>query len=136
MTTYLLDTSAVIYLFEKRNPQVAALLSTVAPDPTFVMSIVTRGELAEGIKSASPHVLAQRMETKRRASAHGQWVQPDAAIADRWGELASVSPRSVRANDLWIAATALELAATLVTGDTRLSELVSRVGGSAICVSD
>ena len=75
-----------------------------------------------------------RMETKRQAVTVARWIPLSDVIADRWGGLASLSPRSVRANDLWIAATSLELGLTLVTGDAKLAKLVEYHGFEAVLV--
>ena len=131
---YLLDTSAVISLFEDRNAQVIDLLDDGGTQPTFWLSIITRGELAKGVAAASPEFVARRVATKRHAVARGQWVHPDQEIADRWGQLAATASRSIGANDLWIAATALQLAVPLVTGDMRQAEFVRSVGGDVVTI--
>ena len=74
------------------------------------------------------------METKRQAVTVARWIPLSDVIADQWGGLAAISPRSVRANDLWIAATGLALGLTLVTDDAHLAKLVESHGFAAVLV--
>ena len=134
MTKYLLDTSAVIYLFEQNNQQVIDLL-TGGEEPKFWLSTVTRGELAKGVAAATGEIAADRAETKRLAVGHAKWVQPDDGIADHWGRLAAKAARKVANNDLWIAASAVQLAVPLVTGDLALADFADTVGLDVIRIT-
>lgn len=120
----LLDTSAVIYLYEHGHQKIAALLK--AHDRKFSASLVTRGELMRGYHSGHPAAIRTVREFTRTG---GKWARLSDDIADRWGQLASVTPRAVKANDLWIAATSIENGDLLVTGDAALASLVLSVGG-------
>jgi predicted nucleic acid-binding protein len=120
----LLDTSAVIYLHEHGNPKVAALLK--AHDRKFSASLVTRGELMRGYRSGHEAAIRTVREFTRTG---GKWARIGEDIADRWGELASITPRAVKANDLWVAATSIENGDVLVTGDAALASLVLKFGG-------
>jgi predicted nucleic acid-binding protein len=120
----LLDTSAVIYLYEHGNPKVAALLK--AHDREFSASLVTRGELMRGYHSGHEAAIRTVREFTRTG---GKWARFSDDIADRWGQLASITPQAVKANNLWIAATSMENGDLLVTGDAALASLVLKFGG-------
>ena len=121
----LLDASAVIRLFELARPDVIAAVT--AHDGEFALSLMTVGELHRGVARAqTPQVAALRSDTISMVLRRAQVLLPNEETAAIWGKLAAKTPRKVRANDLWIAATALEHNLTLVSSD---SELLSVLDG-------
>ena len=85
------------------------------------MSTVSRGELLYGIKRLPDG--RRRSELLQRSAPFLDDLPPEpvtAAVAGRYSDLKVAQERSGRViaeNDLWIAATALALGATLVTRD-------------------
>lgn len=113
---YLLDTNTVSYLI-KRHPQVTQHLLAV-PMHSVCISAITAGELAFGV-AKRPEAVALKAavnEFLRRVE-----VLPwDAAVAQTYGALrAQMQSKgtSLAALDLQIAAHAVHVNATLVTGD-------------------
>ena len=122
---YLLDTNVFIAAMKGVSTVRGHLLRIAASD--IVLSPVVFGELEYGVrKSAYPEANADRLALTVSAL---ELVPLDAMAAGRYGEvraaLESVG-RPIGANDLWIAAQALALGATLVTDN--LAEF-SRVEG-------
>ena len=116
----LLDTSAVIYLMERKNPEIARLITLHNRD--VVASIVTKGELIRGTHSvARPEIAHATLDGFNRVCT---WLPIDPAVAT-WGVLASKLRRSVGANDLWIIATAMTGNHLLVTGDHRMAKIAA-----------
>ena len=115
---YLLDTCLISELRKTNcNPGVAAWMSSVEPDETF-LSVITLGEIRRGIE-------LHRSKDAKASGALERWlfgleshyaerVLPiTAAIADRWGRLSPNQPLPV--SDGLIAATGLEHKLTVVT---------------------
>ena len=115
---YLLDTCLISELRKTNcNPGVAAWMSSVEPDETF-LSVITLGEIRRGIE-------LHRSKDAKASGALERWllgleshyaerVLPiTAAIADRWGRLSPNQPLPV--SDALIAATGLEHKLTVVT---------------------
>jgi len=119
----LLDTSAVIRLFEMARQDV--IDAVVAQGGKFAFSLISVGELHRGVAQAhTPEIAAMRSETISMALRRGHVLTPNEDTAKIWGTLAARMPRRVRANDLWIAATALETHMTLVSSDADLLSVV------------
>ena len=115
----LLDTSAVIRLFELARPDVIDLVA--ADDGRFAVSLVTLAELHRGAARAqTPAIARLRSETIAMAQRRGEVLVPTEEVAHTWGSLAARVPRRVGANDLWIAAAALVSGRTLVSADAEL----------------
>lgn len=96
----------------------------------FAFSLMSVGELHRGVAQArTPEIAALRSETISMALRRGHVLTPNEDIAKTWGTLAARMPRRVRANDLWIAATALENDMTLVSSD---ADLLSVMDGHSI----
>lgn len=133
MNGLLLDTSALIYLFERKDSVVIDLVRSHGGE--FVASLMSLAELHRGAESAADRsVRAARQRTIAAVQMHAEIAVPTSIIAKRWGALAAATPRSVGANDLWIAATGLELSLTLVAGDKRLVKVVEQAKGHAVLV--
>ncbi len=114
MIVGLADTSVFIAIESGR-----ALNSDALPE-TLRVSVVTIGELHQGVLAATePAVRARRLATLRRASA----IEPipvSSHVAEVWAllrvQLRSVG-RTMPVNDSWIAATAMSLGIPVVTQD-------------------
>ena len=125
--SYQLDTDTCVHWLRGRNPGLKARVQGLAPAEIRISAVV-RGELLLGAElSADPR--ATREDVMR-------FLQPfevapvDADVARHYALLrAGLENRSevIGPNDLWIAATALAWAATLVTGNTREFHRVPRL---------
>ncbi len=123
----LLDTSAVLRLFEAKHRDVLAIVA--AAGEKFAVSMVTVGELHRGVLAAADdpsRVLRER--TLHRVLQHGDQLPVTDLVAEHWGRMAVVAARKVGANDLWIAATAAAFELTLVTSDHRLASAADGLG--------
>jgi tRNA(fMet)-specific endonuclease VapC len=113
----LLDTSAYAQ-FRRGQRDVVGLLTAAE---RIHLSTITLGELEAGF------LLGSRVEENRRAlrdllsESFVSVVNVDASVAQRYGALFSQLRKAgtpVPTNDIWIAACALQVGATLVTFDT------------------
>lgn len=114
---YLLDTNVFIAAMKGVSPIRERLGGVSSSD--IVLSPVVLGELEYGVyKSAHREANAQRLEV---AVSLLELVPLDATAARQYGEiragLESIG-RPIGSNDLWIAAQALAVGATLVTDNT------------------
>ena len=127
----ILDTSAVIGWVERRNQNVVEALAATERLP--VISIVTLGELFQGVESArhanDAAALAIRQRTLSLAQRRLPRVVVDESDAKLFGRLSAVLSRAVSHNDRWIAAAAMRVKRTLVTED---AELGAALAGSGI----
>ena len=130
----ILDTSAVIGWVERRNENVINALAATERLP--VISIVTLGELFQGVESArhanNAEALAIRQRTLRLAQRRLPRVGVDESDAKVFGRLSATLSRTVSHNDRWIAAAAMRAKRTLVTEDV---ELAAALEGSEIDIS-
>ena len=118
----LVDTNAYAEL-AKGNSHVRLLLQSA---DEIVMSTVVMGELYAGFKfgwrwSENARQLREFLDTPGV-----EVTAPDAMIAERYGELIRVLKKKgtpIPANDIWIAATALETASRVVTFDTHFQHV-------------
>ncbi len=119
----ILDTSAVIGWVERRNRKVVDALA--AADRLPMISVVTLGELHQGVESAlhANNVAAHevRLRTLHLAQRRLPRADIDENDAKLFGQLSAQLSRAVSHNDRWIAATALRLKRTLVTEDAALA---------------
>lgn len=130
----ILDTGAVIRLAEERRPDVIDLIR--AERGRFSYALATLAELHRGVASSTDEIAhTARGDTLRLALTRGQLLLPDTGTASKWGELAAATPRRVVHNDLWIAATALQHALTLVTFDSDLAAAVRQRNAPVILFS-
>jgi predicted nucleic acid-binding protein len=121
----LLDTGAIIRLVEHKRPDVIELLRE--NEGVFGYALATLGELHRGVSAARDETAhGIRGATLRVVLRRGNLLLPTQQTALRWGTLAAITPRRVVHNDLWIAATALEHALTLVTADIDLADVAEQ----------
>jgi predicted nucleic acid-binding protein len=122
--TLLLDTSAVIGWFERRNPAVVAAVADDGETPT--VHAVTLGELADGWQRAVAERRARNDIDMRRLTF--ELVCDEFVVADdldplAYADVASVGRRSLSHNDMWIAAAGAALDIVLLTEDQDLAAL-------------
>jgi predicted nucleic acid-binding protein len=121
----LLDTGAIIRLVELKRRDVMEVLRSNGGQ--FSYALATLGELHRGVSAARDETAhGIRGATLRVALRRGNLLLPTQQTALRWGALAAITPRRVVHNDLWIAATALEHALTLVTADIDLADVAEQ----------
>ena len=130
--TVVLDTSAVIHLVERKHPPLVEEIrkSTEAPS----ISAVTLGELAAGwaaLPADSPrrrtYYAARRLRVVN--------IVVDSLLSEPAGLIASFGvcrAAGIKGNDAWIAATAHNSAATLITYDTTLATRFATLGISKL----
>ena len=121
---FLLDSNAVSDLMRK-NPRVAAQLAVLGPNDKVVICPIVRGEILHG--------LARLPQSRRREDLTNQAAPLFATIAcepvpESAGDANIKRTREQQGlaldeNDLWIAATASALGATLVTRDSDFSSI-------------
>jgi predicted nucleic acid-binding protein len=118
---YLLDTTTFSDLMREQPRTQARVASLAATDSVAICSVV-RGEIRYGIERLPPGKRRETLEAKSRrllAAIPCESVPP--AAGDQYGRIkAAVQNRglSLDENDLWIAATALSLEATLISRDS------------------
>jgi predicted nucleic acid-binding protein len=122
----LLDTSAVLLLFERRHPGVIAAVR--GAQGRFSIPLAVLAELHRGVESATGSTKTARQNTLQQVERRADLAIPTIETARHWGVLAAISPRQVGANDVWIAAAAIETKAQLVTADERLAGLMDNQG--------
>ena len=119
--TYLLDTSAVSSLM-RSEARMANWLSSLGPDDNVSTCVITRGEVLFGIERLAAG--RRRTELEDKASRLFTVIPCEAipvAAGDRYASLKREQQGRglpLDENDLWIAATALALGTTLVSGDS------------------
>jgi predicted nucleic acid-binding protein len=118
---YLIDTSAFSGLM-RTEPRMAAWLSSLGSDDRTVICSVARGEILFGLERLAPG--RRRAELERKAEKLFDVLPCEAippAAGDRYAKVKASQQRrglSQDENDLWIAATALAMGATLVSRDS------------------
>lgn len=126
----ILDTSAVIGWVERRNQNVIAALAETERLP--VISIVTLGELFQGVESARRANDAASLAIRQRTLSLAQRRLPRVAVdetdAKLFGRLSAVPSRAVSHNDRWIAAAAMRIKRSLVTEDAELADALTGSG--------
>lgn len=122
---YILDTNICIYIAKKRPPVVAEKFAQLTVGEVG-MTLTTYGELIFGAeKSQQPDkALAFLAELISLIPV----LLPDERVGQHYGEVRACLQKAgapIGNNDLWIAAHALALEATLVTNNTREFERVA-----------
>jgi len=118
---FLLDTTVMSDLMREHSKVTAHILELKLDDRVFLCSVV-RGEIRYGIERLSPGQRRTDIENKATRLMAVLPSQPISdAIADHYAIIKATTQSkglSLDENDLWIAATALSLGATLVTRDS------------------
>jgi len=121
--SYLVDTNVLSELRRREpNPRVVEWF-TQRPSTTLFLSVLTLGELREGIQLIPDGERRLRLldwlEAELPTFFAGRILAVDASVADRWGRLQADAGRSVPAVDSLLAATALHHGLSLVTRNVR-----------------
>ncbi len=123
---YLLDTNAVSDLM-RESPDVRRRLNAIAPADRAITCTIVRGEILYGISRLVPGKRKDDLIAKSGGVFAVLPCEPIPTLAgDLYGGLKVVQQAkglSLDENDLWIAATALALGATLVTRDHDYSRI-------------
>ena len=121
MRTFLLDTTTFSFLMERRREVVAHLESLEPGDRVGICTIV-RGEILYGLERMPPG--RRRRENERAAAELFDVLACEdlsEGVADVYARIKYEAERDgtqLAENDLWIAATALAVGATVVSSDT------------------
>ena len=119
--TYLLDTTAVSALM-RREPNIRARVGTIAPTDRAMVCTITRGEVLYGLVRLPQGKRRSDLEVEAgHLFAQLPCVSVPEAAAERYAQVKWEADRKgtpLDDNDLWIAATALCMDATLVTRDS------------------
>ena len=122
--TLLLDTSAIIGWFERKNPNTVERVSADRATP--MCHAVTFGELADGWQRAVAAGAAPEMVERRRFTFETVRDQFE-VVCDldpaAYAEVSLLARRALSHNDLWIAAAARTHSTTLLTEDADLAAL-------------
>ena len=124
--TYLLDTSAISAIM-REDGKMASWLSSVGTEDHVVVCPVTRGEILFGLERMAVGKRRSDLEAKARklfATLSCDPIPPGAG--DHYASVKAARQRRglpLDENDLWMAATALAIGATLVTRDTDFREI-------------
>ncbi len=118
---YLLDTNAVSALM-RADIRMASWLSSIGADDQVAICTITRGEVLFGLKRLAMGRRRTELETKAAKLFAILPCEPlTPAAADRYASVKTSQQRRglpLDENDLWIAATALVMGATLVSRDS------------------
>jgi predicted nucleic acid-binding protein len=127
-----LDTSAVIYLLERKHPGVVAELRKCDEAP--IISAVTLAELAVGwatLPNDSPRRRTFRAACRLRVSN----IVFDSLEREPTGLFSSFGlcrAAGIKGNDAWIAATAHNSAGILITFDATLADRYAAIGDAVM----
>ena len=129
---FVLDTSAVIHLVERRPDALLSALRSATEAPS--INVVTLGELAVGWTSLPTASLRRRTyHAARRMRVVG--IAADQMNSEPTGLVASFGvgrAAGIKGNDAWIAATAHFSAAILLTYDESLATRFASIGESRL----
>ena len=126
MIGFLLDTNCISEILRPRpEPRVLEWMEA-ADEASLYLSVLTVGEIRKGVAGLSQGkrrtLLETWLETDLQTRFAGRVVPIDAAIADRWGSLASEAKRAGKGLSIidgLLAATALHLDLTIVSRNTK-----------------
>lgn len=129
---YLLDTNAISDLM-RENPQIAARLRTGAASDRVVTSVIVRGEILHGLLRMPPGSRKDLLETKAAAlfASFPCESVPESA-ATHYARIKAAQQAlglSLDENDLWIAASASAIGATIVSRETMKPSLPRTLAG-------
>lgn len=115
-TTYLVDTNVLIDMANGKCP----LTALVAKADRVLISPIVQGEYMAGVRHGDRHGAKKRAYDRFLALSNVSVPPLTATTADHYARLwqyLTDTGRRIPSNDIWIAAHAMELAATLVTAD-------------------
>ena len=126
MSGFLLDTNFVSEMVQMQPSARVVAWSDSADEELLFLSVLTLGEIRQGLASLPPSRKRTRLEAwlevELRTRFAGRILPVDDAIADRWGYLSAEARRTGRpvpVVDVLLAATALEHNLTMVTRNVR-----------------
>ena len=125
MTLYLLDTNAISDLAANPGGNIAVMIGSVGAE-NVCTSVIVAGEIASGVEKKGSHRLKRQIESIMAALSVRALDRPADRHYGRLRALLRKQGRPIGPNDLFIAAHALALDATLVTANL---EEFSRVPG-------
>ena len=118
---YLLDTNAISAVM-RADARMASWLSSIGADDRVVTCTIARGEILFGLERLAPGRRRTDLEGKAGKLFAALPCEPiPAAAGDRYASVKILQQRRglpLDENDLWIAATALAMDATLVSRDS------------------
>ena len=118
---YLLDTNAISALM-RADVRMASWLSSIGADDRVVICTIARGEILFGLERLAPGRRRTELEGKAGKLFAALPCEPiPPAAGDRYASVKISQQRRglpLDENDLWIAATALAMEATLVSRDS------------------
>ena len=135
---YLLDTSAVLALTERRNEQIVQLIRDADQAP--IGSMIVLGELEHGVAAAPTNAI--RLQREATVSFYKRMVRmpdqyPWMSIAIRYGDAsaeATAGRLRLGSNDRWIVAECVTLGAVLVTCDETQARLDGVYANTAVFI--
>lgn len=117
---YLLDTNAISALM-REDPRMVSWLSSVQPDDRVVTCSIVRGEILFGLGRLPQGQRRAALEAKAQTPFAALPCEPVPPAAGDWYATVKLTQQRLGLpldeNDLWIAATALAIGATLVSND-------------------
>ena len=123
---WMLDTTAFSDLM-REHPKLQARLAALSPTERVSLSPMVRGEILHGLARLPDGQRKQELENKAARLFRAIPCQPiSEAVADHYAEIKLTRQRkglALEENDLWIAATAREAGAALVTRDTDFRQI-------------
>ena len=117
---YLLDTNAISALM-REDARMASWLSSIGADDHVVICTITRGEILFGLERLAPGRRRTELEGKAGKLFAILPCEPIPSAGDRYAIVKFSQQRRglpLDENDLWIAATAVAIDATLVSRDS------------------
>lgn len=117
--SYLLDTNILSETMRPSPHRAVSAWLAAAPDESLHLSVLSLGELRQGVERLRRGPKRQRLEVWLEQSLpawfEGRLIGVDGAIADRWGRLRASAGRPLPAVDSLLAATALSRGLRMVT---------------------
>lgn len=121
--TFLPDTNVLIDMLNGTLPK---LRRELAAEHRVYLSLFVEGEFRVGLSDTARGAAAERALADFTALQNVVQAAPTPPVAKRYGEILRLllsRGRPIPTNDIWIAAHALELGATLVTTDPHFKEI-------------
>lgn len=123
---YLLDTTTFSALM-RRDTQAQSRLDATSPEDRVVVCSIVRGEILYGLERLPRGKRRRNLETEaNHLFTHVPCIDVAETAGDRYASIKREAERRgtpLDENDLWIAATATDIGATLVTTDSDFQRL-------------